>query len=168
MVEVLTTIAALNKISALVTNYQGYSTKKHRKKDDDNIRLAISSRLRSIKNIAQSRFDDSVKANNTDLTTAFGKLEKIVIDLEENIRWSYPSESNSINFLRKKEKKIVQEEVVLQDHAILTSLDHIKERSIKLDSNQCEHVDELCQDLSLVSMRISDRQQAIDDLVKRR
>ena len=88
--------------------------------------------------------------------------------MEENIRWSYPSESNSINFLRKKEKKIVQEEVVLQDHAILTSLDHIKERSIKLDSNQCEHVDELCQDLSLVSMRISDRQQAIDDLVKRR
>ena len=62
----------------------------------------------------------------------------------------------------------VQEEVVLQDHAILTSLDHIKERSIKLDSNQFEHVGELCQDLSLVSMRISDRQQAIDDLVKRR
>ena len=168
MVEVITTIAALNEISVLVKNYQGYSTKKYRKKDDDNIRLAISTRLRSIKNIAQTRFDDSVTANNTDLTTAFGKLEKIVIDLEEKIRWSYPSESFSINFLKKKEKKIVQEEVVLQDHAILTSLDLIKERCIKVDSNQSEHVGELCQDLSLVSMRISDRQQAIEDLVRRR
>ena len=88
--------------------------------------------------------------------------------MEEKIRWSYPSESISINFLRKKEKKLIQEEVVLQDHAILTSLDHIKERSIKLDSNQSEHVGELCQDLSLVSMRISDRQQAIEDLIRRR
>ena len=168
MVEVVTAITALNEISVLIKNYQGYSTKKTRINDDYNIRLAISSRLRTIKNIAQTRFDNSVKTNNTDLTTAFGKLEIIVIDLEEKIRWSYPSESFSINFLKKKEKKIVQEEVVLQDHAILTSLDLIKERCIKVDSNQSEHVGELCQDLSLVSMRISDRQQAIEDLVRRR
>ena len=37
MVEVITTIAALNEISVFVKNYQGYSTKKYRKKDDDDI-----------------------------------------------------------------------------------------------------------------------------------
>lgn len=167
MVEVVTVITALNEISVLVKNYHGYSTNKFRKSDDDNIRSAFSLRLRSIKNIAQSGFDDSVKSKKIDLANVFEKLEKIVIDLEDKIRWSYPSESNSINFLKKKEKKIVQDEVVLHDHAIITSLDHIKERCMKVDSNQYEHVEELCQDMKLVSMRVSDRKQAIESLVNR-
>jgi len=36
MVEVITTIAALNEISVLVKNYQGYSTKKYRRDDFEN------------------------------------------------------------------------------------------------------------------------------------
>ena len=168
MVEVVTLITALNEISVLVKNYQGYSTKKNRKNDDESVRIAISSRLRSIKNIAQSGFDNSIKSKKTDLASEFENLEKIVIDLEDKIRWTYPSESVSINFLKKKEKKKVQEEIVLHDHAIITSLDHIKVRCMKVDSNRCEPVQELCQDTRLVSMRISDRQQAIESLVSRK
>ena len=62
---------------------------------------------------------------------------------------------------------MVQEKVVLHDHAILTSLDHIKERCIKLDSKQLENAVKLCQELSLVGTRISERQQAIEELVRR-
>ena len=165
MVEVVTLITALNEISVLVKNYQGYNTKISRRNDDDSVRSAISSRLHSIKKIAQSGFDKSVLEKKPDLASVFENLEKIVIESEDKIRWSYPSEPSSINFLKKKVKKKVEKDMVLHDYAIITSLDHIKLRCIKVDSNLCGPVEELCQDLKLVSLRISDRQQAIESLI---
>ena len=91
MVEVVTVITALNEISVLVKNYHGYSTNKFRKSDDDNIRSAFSLRLRSIKNIAQSGFDDSVKSKKTDLANVFEKLTRGSTHVTQNYSSSISS-----------------------------------------------------------------------------